>query len=1345
MKDRKSKWILMVLMIQLSMHELTANQLFPNDQTFVFDWKVEFNTGAMLPSKMVSEWHMNSKIIIQTFNSITQMQIVNVSGSYNIDDASLLYKPFRVNYTGGYITDLYIEPDDLPWSANMKRALASIFQVNLDLLKVKALVSTAREETVYGNCAIDYVVRDSDDEKLSLHKTVNLQSCVNLPVNHWQSSPKYDCPSSFIDGSLALSERTMNFSMSDPVTIQNITASGIIEFQPFQAQAEVHHIYIKQYLTLDNLSKEKPSPTIADVGNAVRTNIVYEYLSDVDPIYGYKPSGDGIVVAKVQALLSEICESLEWEIGIKGLDNETALQVLDLMWWLETSDWEILYNNITLGTSYSQETIQHLFWDLLPQIGSNSSVIFIKELVTTGKVKGFLAHRLLSTFPFYLRHPTVQLLAQCEDLLWLKKAGDEPIDEETKHAAILSFATLVYKTCSVECSIDVVDKYTKIFLDRLTETSDYTLQMVYVHAISNMRLPKVLQFFAPQIANTSLSRHYRLLLLWATMTAIDQNPEQAKEIFWPILLNKTESLELRALSTLVLLTSAPNTARLSAIHSVMVKEESQQLYNFYYTTLQSLAKTMMPCYSKINKVVSYFVRFVPPRTHHWATGNYLLDYEDPVRGYGGLLQLLLLASEKTGLPNILHFTAEQHSLGVTSSRSVYLKLEGINYKSLWEKFFGNGEATIIKEPLLREFIKNLNLQHPKHKKENVHLEIFIKHDDHVIYCEYINETSFEKIVASIQKMSRVYLEFSVNYQSLQYPQRILTTQPTDIGTPALLTVTTSALLSARGSIQQKNDDDFDDKARVLRNIELDVRYSINSITSLRTYNPLTNIWHGADRSRSLHARIPISTQLVLHYFRSYYRITSKRHKYFKAGSRLGVVWHSTTHVVPNGLPTAENHKTEDDWSVESRDLGARLGTLVFDCQDDARIADSLVIVKQAFQTHNKNYHMVLGGVPIIGLFSLMNYFTFLPPGGSCGVVFSLSPLQVEQSILVEGSTVSVSMNQNNETVWELKSFIKRLKDGDRELSLKFKHSPKELVTVGANNTWSLIRLEGSLLIPSRKSGILKPPNAVRSQALISWGTADNPSSMEFGIAPDSKAEWPTDCSSNIPKCLQATSHFATKQKATLQYSNLPNWLKMAVRSVFWDFVKTEGNSTSLQFSFPAKLPWTTKGVCAASSKYLLTIDNATVGNYDLKPDCYTILLADCSSLSQFALGIKKNSHFKELIDLKLLHGTTQVTNMSISANSSVTVNGYIVQLTDEYITYPVNAKDNDYIFKMKKWQETMIEVDLGKSGIVIQYYGHSVVIMVDGILKGSTCGLCGDFNGEVSNELDNSVVKCGDM
>ncbi|XP_026688123.1 uncharacterized protein LOC113472538 [Diaphorina citri] len=187
------------------------------------------------------------------------------------------------------------------------------------------------------------------------------------------------------------------------------------------------------------------------------------------------------------------------------------------------------------------------------------------------------------------------------------------------------------------------------------------------------------------------------------------------------------------------------------------------------------------------------------------------------------------------------------------------------------------------------------------------------------------------------------------------------------------------------------------------------------------------------------------------------------------------------------------------------------------------------------------------------------------------------------------------------------------------------------------------------------------------------------------------------------------------------------------------------------------------------------------------------------------MGIKKNPNFKDLLDLKLLQGTnqltnltisanssltingfliestdeyvtypanaknddyifkikkwqermievdmgktgvTQLTNLTISANSSLTINGFLIESTDEYVTYPANAKNDDYIFKIKKWQERMIEVDMGKTGVIIQYYGHSVVTLIDGILKGSTCGLCGDFNGEVSNELDNSGIKCGNM
>jgi len=88
----------------------------------------------------------------------------------------------------------------------------------------------------------------------------------------------------------------------------------------------------------------------------------------------------------------------------------------------------------------------------------------------------------------------------------------------------------------------------------------------------------------------------------------------------------------------------------------------------------------------------------------------------------------------------------------------------------------------------------------------------------------------------------------------------------------------------------------------------------------------------------------------------------------------------------------------------------------------------------------------------------------------------------------------------------------------------------------------------------------------------------------------------------------------------------------------------------VKFTFPTKLPWTTRGtntfiftksrkfrklifknvlwflgICAVNSVTALSLDNSTTHNFKLDQDCYTIALADCSSSSRFIVGIKMNT------------------------------------------------------------------------------------------------------------------------
>lgn len=73
---------------------------------------------------------------------------------------------------------------------------------------------------------------------------------------------------------------------------------------------------------------------------------------------------------------------------------------------------------------------------------------------------------------------------------------------------------------------------------------------------------------------------------------------------------------------------------------------------------------------------------------------------------------------------------------------------------------------------------------------------------------------------------------------------------------------------------------------------------MDTVTSLKTFNPLSQTWRGADRFRSIHARIPFSTEIITHFFRSYVKASAYRYKNFVDGSKLGVVWHSATKLFP---------------------------------------------------------------------------------------------------------------------------------------------------------------------------------------------------------------------------------------------------------------------------------------------------------------------------------------------------------------------------------------------------------------------------------------------------------------
>ena len=71
---------------------------------------------------------------------------------------------------------------------------------------------------------------------------------------------------------------------------------------------------------------------------------------------------------------------------------------------------------------------------------------------------------------------------------------------------------------------------------------------------------------------------------------------QIYRVYSPILINRTEHLEMRVAALTLLIVSSPTPSRLISLYWYMQSESSQHLYNYFYTILKSIERTTHPCY-----------------------------------------------------------------------------------------------------------------------------------------------------------------------------------------------------------------------------------------------------------------------------------------------------------------------------------------------------------------------------------------------------------------------------------------------------------------------------------------------------------------------------------------------------------------------------------------------------------------------------------------------------------------------------------------------------------------------------------------------------------------------------
>ncbi|XP_066593012.1 vitellogenin-5 [Prorops nasuta] len=986
-----------------------AKSLFLPGKEYVYLYNATTNSGALAAPDSASIWGFYGKLVIHANENLLTLQFRDLKMSLwngkieeqrneiNIgSDIEELNKPFQAIINKGLIENFRISAEST-WSANIKRSIVGILQLDLNRME-DSIAFHSTEINHYGQCDVDYIVHSSGGKQL-VHKFINPQKCIGHPRRAWTNIPRILCNNNAPSSNIKSSERFYTLKIDELVhDILSIDAKGEIYVQPFQSNEQAHYLFARQYFELISKKNIMEEIEIIDLHSA----LLKHELPESEMTQGRNTPDKISIFKSIENLLDRLSQRLETpglDSEVNNLHNTTISVLLYYLEMLDHADLQTAYNRIS-GTSYKQETIRNLFLETLPQIGTRPAMLFVLDLIQRGKVSDISAIQLLTHVPFNIKKPDVDLLVGLQPLLQLP----DKTPSDVQNTAILAFGTLIYKTCLISCPPDILDDYVRLFLDKFTENEQYEKKMVWLQGLANIQLGRVIEFLEPIASgNSTDSEYFRTSAAWASLPTAALRPETVYSIYWPILVNKTEYLEMRIAALNLLIVSEPSPQRLITLYWYIQTETNAHLYNYFYTTLISVERTTYPCYLHLGRLATQFLKILrkPASDYLITTGNYLVDYRDVHRKFGGMLQSIVIANQLTNIPEAVYFTYNNYGRDIVF-HNVALYVKG---KNLLQSLPSNVESLAELRDILKQF------KFDRRKKEPAYLEIIARVQEKTILCLHINESRILKALEQTSFLSdnlyRIYhnLEFHINQQRINVPLSLESVEVTDLGTNVRLAVKITSLVSLRGN--------FTCAPFAGRNNNAILRTSIHESEVIETYNPLVDVWQGVEKARSLHGYLPINITMGLHEkpFISYKTPT----EYAKAGiiihartvtnirgtqvkSKLKPICPkcSTLHTISKN--SQEEYKDLNIFQLEVPELGGQMNVKMFDC--DNSIFDKRIIT-DILSSHQANYKIWSPvRFPLIG-FHLFDYLTYLPYKGSCGLAAYMESFDVHSEVKLE--------------------------------------------------------------------------------------------------------------------------------------------------------------------------------------------------------------------------------------------------------------------------------------------------------------------------------------------------------
>ncbi|XP_055643974.1 vitellogenin-3 [Toxorhynchites rutilus septentrionalis] len=805
-------------------------------------------------------WTLAGQLRVQRYDLNNLAMKLDLDGIQFPDQSNVtaLLEPFRVALANdSSVLSVLFKENEPIWSANIKRALASLLQAHGD----GPGAYVVDEQGIFGSCPTEYFVVNKSNV-FEISKTYDMGRCniypgaiyltrSNIPLNICTATKQKQ----------AITSRIANYKLKkvEPYRYMLLEMDGTMRtnvrtFESYYPQFLYTRVQLKyvSHRTIENAGQ------IFDVsqGMALLFSPILFVSPDAEATGGRCPNSKEKIVKKTADLLNTLADNLESiDSKLKEPYDETVSEIIRLMGTMDLDTLKLLFDEIDLGTSYRQETARNILLEIIPRTGTSPTILLTRDLIINQQVNPVTAVQLLISLPFYMAEPSYELVKECE--VFLSFGADRP---DIKHAAVLSYATMIYNTfVAGKMTADVFEKYVKIYFDMFLNSFEYEQQMLYLEALGNLQLENVAEYLDPIIkADYPQNTDIRFLAMWATMPTAHLRPNQVYETYWPIFHSKTSPLELRVAAFTMLLVSNPTPGRLLGLYLVIATENDPHMINFYRTTVLSISETTYPCYQHLKQLLAYMTRQLPkpPLSKYWVTGNYLFDYRDRKFHIGSMLQTLLIGSHKTDLPMMLYAKFDTEALGrFTGQLGFYIKARGLTDAVIHRLTKLN--SSYLKMEQLTSILRSMKM--PASNPVPLHFECIIQFEGKAVLSYHLNQTTFHNLTDGdlINRINFLLRDSHINMQIVRRPFMIKYALPTLIGTSADILIENTVLATIRGNTTQQMMMD-----KVARSNQVDLRYSSYAVVKIRSYNPIEDIEYSTIREQGFLVYIPINNEIV---------------------------------------------------------------------------------------------------------------------------------------------------------------------------------------------------------------------------------------------------------------------------------------------------------------------------------------------------------------------------------------------------------------------------------------------------------------------------------------------------